>query len=180
MMKNKKNAFRVVWFVLLIWRTSFASAEDRFQVELIVFAQDMATTELFDQTRSEIQWPSQVVEVSALAQAATEQKSLSHVYATLSRSSTYQPIDHYAWFQVINEDSAGDAVRIQDAANVLDGFFQLERGDFLTVTLDLEYQPDPERFFRMSEARRIKFNEEHYFDHPKFGAILKVKMKGES
>lgn len=175
MMKNKKNAFRVVWFVLLIWRTSFALAEDRFQVELIVFAQDMATTELFDQTRSEIQWPSQVVEVSGLAQAASEQKSLGQVYGTLSRYSVYQPIAYHAWIQVIEADRAGDAVRVQDAGNVLDGFFQLERGDYLTVTLDLEYQPDPERFFRLNEARRIKFNEDNYFDHPKFGAILKVK-----
>jgi len=178
-MTNNKSAFRMVLFMVLIMRVSCVSAQDRFQIELIVFGQDMPTTELFDQTRSGIQWPSRVVEVSALAQAATEQKSLSHVFATLSRYSTYQPIAHYAWIQSIDVDSAGDAVRIQDAANVLDGFFQLERGDFLTVTLDLEYQPDPERYFRLSESRRIKFDEDHYFDHPKFGVILKVKVKGE-
>lgn len=176
MIKNKKNAFRVIWLVLLIWRTSFALAEDRFQVELIVFAQDMPTTELFDQTRSEIQWPNRVVEVSALAQVAPDQKSFTQVYASLSRYSTYQPIAHYAWLQVIDMNSSGDAVRIQDAGqNMLDGFFQLERGDYLTVTLDMEYQPDSERFFRLNEVRRIKFNEDHYFDHPKFGAILKIK-----
>lgn len=173
-MIDMNKAFRIIWTMLLL-QAAVVFAEDRFQIELVVFGQDMPTTELFTQTRSEIEWPNRVVNVTSLGQIDPEQKSLAQVYDTLSRYSVYQPLGHFAWIQTIAANAAGDAVRIQGTGNVLNGYVRLERGDYLTVTVDLEYQPDPERYFRMNEVRSIKFNEDHYFDHPKFGVIAKVK-----
>lgn len=34
--------------------------------------------------------------------------------------------------------------------------------------------------FRISEKRRVKLNEEHYFDHPKFGALVRVSRADTS
>lgn len=168
-----KRAFRVIGTIVLL-QAAAVFADDKFQIELIVFGQDMPTTELFDQARSEIVWPSRVVDIASLLQAVPKQTTLASAYSTLSRYSAYRPLGHFSWIQTIAANSAGDAVRIQDANHVLNGYIRLERGDFLTVTVDLEYQPDPERYFRMNEVRRIKFDEDHYFDHPKFGAIAKV------
>ncbi|GAB4264272.1 MAG: hypothetical protein Kow0065_15000 [Methylomicrobium sp.] len=165
---------RLLWAMLWWLPGIAASADARFQIELIVFAQEMPTTELFEQTRSEIQWPSRVVDHTALLSVESQALQLASVLTTMSRYPAYRPIAHFAWIQSIAANSAGDAVRIQDAGKVLDGFVRVERGDYLTLSLDLEYQPDPERFFRLNEARRIKFDEDHYFDHPKFGVIAKI------
>lgn len=174
-MIDMNKAFRIIWAMLLL-QAAVVFADDKFQIELVVFGQDMPTTELFTQTRSEIEWPNRVVNVTSLDQIGPEQKSLAQVYDTLSRYSLYQPVGYFAWIQTIVANTAGDAVRVhQGAGNVLNGYIRLERGDYLTLTVDLEYQPDPERYFRMNEVRSIKFNEDHYFDHPKFGVIAKVK-----
>ena len=37
------------------------------------------------------------------------------------------------------------------------------------ANLDLDFNG-----YRMTEKRRLKLNEKHYFDHPKFGVLLRV------
>ncbi|PPD04194.1 MAG: hypothetical protein CTY29_06735 [Methylobacter sp.] len=60
---------------------------------------------------------------------------------------------------------------------------QLAAGPILALTTDFEFTPAavsdfstsaPASAFRLKESRGIKFNEIHYFDHPKFGVIAKV------
>jgi hypothetical protein len=39
----------------------------------------------------------------------------------------------------------------------------------------LEPAPTPESRYRINERRRVRFNEQHYFDHPRFGLLLRVE-----
>jgi hypothetical protein len=38
-----------------------------------------------------------------------------------------------------------------------------------------EVTPEPESRYRINERRRVRFNEQHYFDHPRFGVLLRVE-----
>ena len=152
-----------------------AMAEGRYQIELVIFAQHMPNTELFDQTQSQIQWPKRVVDLSTFAEVSPENRILNGAYGVLSRSAGYHPLMHVSWVQAIGPNRIGDAVRIQGANGAIDGFVRIQRGQYLTLIVDLEYQPGVNRYYRLHEKRRIKFNETHYLDHPKFGVIAKVR-----
>lgn len=150
-------------------------AEDNFQVELVVFSQDMPSTELFDQTQTRIQWPDAVLDVDVLASVAENEKMLKPVYDKLAVQLSYNVLMHAAWQQPVTANATGAAVRIRDVSGEVNGFVRIQRGEYLELILDLEYQPLPNQFYRLNEVRRIKFNEQHYFDHPKFGVVAIVK-----
>jgi hypothetical protein len=151
------------------------SAEDSFQVELVVFSQDMPSTELFDQTQSRIQWPDAVLDIDVLDGVAENAKLLKPVYDKLAVQLSYNVLMHAAWQQPVSANATGAAVRIRDVSAEVNGFVRIQRGEYLELILDLEYQPLPNQFYGLNEVRRIKFNEQHYFDHPKFGVVAIVK-----
>ena len=68
------------------------------------------------------------------------------------------------------------------------GFIRIYKTSLIYADIDLQFSPAspasayspasppdqlPERYF-LSEKRRLKFNETHYFDHPKFAVILGI------
>lgn len=113
----------------------------------------------------------------------------------LDAAGEYEPVLHTAWIQP-GFGTAARKVRISDrpsdpaAQDVpaepellptsedlrefkADGFARLRVGRTLNLDLDLYYQTDAAAI-RLSESRRVRFRELHYFDHPGFGAIVKV------
>lgn len=91
---------------------------------------------------------------------------------TLNRSSNYTVVAHYSWgqealptsqaaiFTVANPDQYGAP---------LEGWIKVYADHLLFANLDLEYNG-----YRLNEKRRLKLNEKHYFDHPRFGVLLRV------
>ena len=169
-----KKLLKFSLFLFFVFFNYYSAAAERYQIELVVFAQDMPNTELLDQTQSEIHWPANVVDVSAFPSVDAAGRALSGAYRALSGSSSYRPLLHAAWIQSVDAGYAGDAVRIQDANGFINGFVRLQRAQYLYLNVDLEYQPDSGRYFRLHEKRRLKLNEDQYLDHPKFGVIAKV------
>ena len=58
------------------------------------------------------------------------------------------------------------------------GFVRVYKTSLIYADIDLQYSPLPfdnlpEHYF-LSEKRRLKFKEVHYFDHPKVGVILGI------
>ncbi|MCD2450919.1 peptidoglycan binding protein CsiV [Methylicorpusculum oleiharenae] len=150
-------------------------ADDSFQIELVVFSQDMPSTELFDQTQTRIEWPDAVLDFDVLGSVAENAKMLKPVYDKLAAQLSYNVLVHAAWQQTLSANATGEAVRIRDVRGEVNGFMRIQRGEYLELMLDLEYQPLSNQFYRLNEVRRIKFNEQHYFDHPKFGVVAIVK-----
>jgi hypothetical protein len=148
-----------------------------YQIELMVFAQNMPNTEVFDQTESQIKWPAGLTELSTYKQADT--MALADAYAALSKDPVYKPVIHIAWLQTIAEGASSSPVHIQ-AEGTLNGFIRIQRGQTLQLIVDLEYAPgqaNSEAFiYRLNENRRIKLNEVHYLDHPKFGVVAKISQ----
>jgi hypothetical protein len=144
-----------------------------YQIELIIFSQAMPNTEVFEQTASEISWPSDLTELSAYKKP--EATTLDDSYAAIARDSAYRPIMHVAWIQPGGGMSA--PVHIQDSDGKLNGYVQVQQGQGLQLLVDLECTAnsgDSTVIYRLNEKRSIKLNDVYYLDHPKFGVIVKV------
>ena len=91
-------------------------------------------------------------------------------------------------------DGAGSTGTLADPLIQIEGGIRIRSSQFLHADVDLNYfvsavteslleyqsvnpaavQSTPIRFAKLSETRRMKLNELHYFDHPVFGVILRV------
>lgn len=174
-----------------------------YQIELIVFSQNSTNTERFDQTAYEIDWPNNVVSLSSSRHSLqalklnpvsyTRLKSadmqLHGAYNQISRKANYHPLLYVSWLQSVTGQGLSNAVQIHSSAGPngdypLNGYVRIQRGHYLHFIVDLEYSPDllnvtiddnDALVYRLKEKRRIQLNETHYFDHPKFGVIVKLK-----
>lgn len=154
-------------------------AEDRnYQIELIVFTQDLPNTESFDQTGSKINWPNGVTEVSE--QQPPIHTTLDESLILLSKDPHYRVIKYTAWVQTLAGGGVSAPVRIRSDDGQLNGFIQLRQEQTLQVDVDFEYPSGRsdnvgnDVLYRLNEKRPVKLDEIHYFDHPRIGAIVKV------
>lgn len=108
---------------------------------------------------------------------------LTAVFDTLKRSRNYQPLAHFGWTQP--GYPRGDAKYLPinalvPAGSGLVGQVALSRGRYLHLTLDLVYDApgatagEPTQRFVLRQSRRMRSNERHYVDSPRFGVIAIV------
>lgn len=118
----------------------------------------------------------------------------------LAQSRGYEPLLHVAWEQPGYDPEttqALDLARLADMPERLRGEARFYRSRFLHLALDLELLSDlagaapalppadagfggdavqalaPD-VFRLSESRKLKSDELHYFDHPRYGVVARV------
>jgi len=107
---------------------------------------------------------------------------LTAIADTLKRSRNYQPLAHFGWTQP--GFPRGDAKYLPINAMVpagtgLVGQVALSRGRYLHLTLDLVYDApgaagEATQRFVLRQSRRMRSNERHYMDSPRFGVIAIV------
>lgn len=107
----------------------------------------------------------------------------SNAMASLRNDGRYRVLLHKRWSQVAESKSSKPPVLLS-TENELNGTFKFYLSRFLHVELNVAYQPasgSPEAAsinglptFVINEQRRIKSNEMNYFDHPKFGVLVRV------
>ena len=145
--------------------------EGAYQIELIAFAQAMPTTEVFEQTSSQLKWPTVLTELDAYHKP--DHLALADTYAALSQDSTYRPMLHLAWVSPLNVP-----VHIHSSDGKLNGYIQLQPGQVLQLLVDVELTADTLDgagvVYRLNEKRPVKSGEIYYLDHPKFGLVVKV------
>ncbi|HLS82796.1 MAG TPA: CsiV family protein [Steroidobacter sp.] len=106
-------------------------------------------------------------------------QQLTAVQETLRRSRDYRPIAHIGWTQPgygRNDARFLPVATLAPAASGLGGQIALTRGRYLHLTLDLTFAPAdaPGRQYVLRQSRRMRSNERHYIDHPKFGVIALI------
>lgn len=127
------------------------------------------------------------LDVSAMSPALFK---LSGLESSLARSHAYEVLAHIGWTQTAVPRGSGLAADLSQlglASSAVVGKAALERGRYLYLRLNLAYTPtDPpgvlvgttaptERVtFTLSQIRRVRNFERHYFDHPAFGVIAMV------
>jgi hypothetical protein len=127
------------------------------------------------------------VSVSSLSPAHFR---LSAIESTLQRSRGYEVIGHIGWTQIAVPRGSGLTVDLSEvglSGLPVQGSGTLERGKYLYLRLDLAYAPSQAPIslvgdaqstgpvtFTLSQVRRVRPFERHYFDHPAFGVIALV------
>lgn len=108
---------------------------------------------------------------------------LTAVAEALRRSRNYQPLAHVGWTQ---PGYPRDAARFLPISSLVSGSsgllgqVALSRGRYLHLTLDLVYEApmgaagEPAQRYVLRQTRRMRSNERHYIDHPKFGVIALI------
>ena len=107
---------------------------------------------------------------------------LTAIADTLRRSRNYQPLAHFGWTQPGYPRGDAKFLTINSlvpAGSGLQGQVALSRGRYLHLTVDLVYDAPgvageaPQRFV-LRQSRRMRSNERHYLDAPRFGVIAIV------
>lgn len=108
---------------------------------------------------------------------------LASVAAALESDPRYRLLSHRRWVQAADNKPASSPVLVRTDNREVDGHVRFYMSRFLHVEVNLAFQPqaaalggtDPAPTpYRLNEQRRIKSQELHYFDHPKFGALVRV------
>jgi hypothetical protein len=110
---------------------------------------------------------------------AASKMKLGAIEDTLRRSRNYRPLAHFGWTQPGYARDAAPSISIDGwvpAGSGLSGEVALSRGRYLHLTLDLAFTPPdaPGERYVLRQSRRMRSNERHYIDHPKFGVIALV------
>jgi Peptidoglycan-binding protein, CsiV len=101
---------------------------------------------------------------------------------SLRRSRGYQVIAHIGWTQPgFPRDTARffNINALVPPTSGLIGQVALSRGRYLHLTLDLVYSPptagaESQPRYVLQQTRRMRSNERHYIDHPKFGVVAVI------
>jgi hypothetical protein len=101
-----------------------------------------------------------------------EMITLSDTAARLARSAGYRVIHQAAWIQPGLPRNAAPGVPV--SGTTVSGETRLYRQRYLHLGLDLRFAADQ----KLTEWRRMRSNEVHYYDHPLFGAIAVVVPVG--
>ncbi len=105
---------------------------------------------------------------------------LTAIEDTMRRSRGYQPVAHVGWTQPGYARNAAQYLSVNTlvpATSGLQGQIALTRGRYLHLTLDLVMDGaatgEGSRYV-LRQTRRMRSNERHYIDSPKFGVIAVI------
>ncbi|MGH8189103.1 MAG: CsiV family protein [Steroidobacteraceae bacterium] len=170
---------------LVIFRTlnSNATAEE-WNMEGAAAGQRLAIP---DEEPSPFATPAEPAPATATFPALPASKfKLTAVTDSLRRSRNYQPLAHFGWTQPGFPRDAAKAMSINSmvpGSSGVVGQVALWRGRYLHLTLDLVYEPrsaeETGQRFVLRQTRRMRSNENHYLDHPRFGVIAVIRPRSD-
>jgi hypothetical protein len=173
---------------LVIFRHLGANASpEQWETEVIGSASQLAIPD-DEQTPFSSSTPAPAVDTTTTFPALPPAKyKLTAIADTLRRSRNYQPLAHIGWTQPGFPRNAAryySVAAVVPPASGVTGEVALSRGRFLHLTLDLVYEApatatEPAQRFVLRQARRMRSNERHYVDHPKFGVIAVITPSTE-
>lgn len=159
-----------------------AQAQQWYHVELIVFEViNPSSNEQSPVFTLQEPAPLSVGMANKVIQPAAN-KNLGEIAQRLRNSAGYQLLSHQSWQQAVGNRNRAQAVSIE--SDRVKGQVRFHIATYLHANLDLWLQDgsrsvESDSFHtlhqpRLVELRRIRSREVHYFDHPRFGAILQL------
>ncbi len=111
--------------------------------------------------------------------------ALSATAAALESSGRHHVLAHLRWQQSAEAKSVSKPVKVVSTDGSLEGALRFYLSRFLLLDVNLTLREAASGgmpggagqiapAYRLAEARRVKSSETHYFDHPKFGALVRV------
>jgi len=158
-----------------------------YQVEVVVFENQLPSLEggeiwSHDRVKTEIADAADAVSAGA---TPAPNSPLSAAAAALEKSGRHHVLAHLIWEQNVDAKSVTKPVKIDDSTGGLSGTLRFYLSRFLFVDIDLALkEPASGGFlggtgqeapvYRLDDHRRVRIAEINYFDHPKFGALVRV------
>ena len=116
---------------------------------------------------------------------STEPYFQPEIVKMLGQNRNYRVLAYSHWSQTLDSASKGvKPVRIVSADKnnppELDGAIRFSMSRFLHLDVNFLFRPAEEQsstlapLYQISEQRRVKSQETHYFDHPKFGVLVRI------
>lgn len=168
-----------------------ATTTNMYEVEVVVFE-----NRLSDQEGGELWVRNQEKSIIAekdesvvAGEKPPANSALSAATAALEKSGRHHVLAHLRWQQGAEAKSVSKPVKIVNEGSGLDGSLRFYLSRFLVLELNLALRDlqaggifsgasEKEKVvYRLSEPRRIKVSETYYFDHPKFGALVRVSPR---
>ena len=158
-----------------------------YEVEVLVFENrlpELEGGELW--TRDTVQPLGPEINDAVTVGTALPESDLTRVAEILENDGHYRILTHKRWLQNTEAKSTTRPMRINSMDGELDGTLRFYLSRFLHVEISLAYSEPgvptlytvtpatPGLLYRISEQRRVKRKDVHYFDHPKFGALVRV------
>jgi hypothetical protein len=160
---------------IALFSTLTHAEKRKFQIDVLVFLHNEATSEETNAPHSPLNWPKKMITPGekATKSISASSSTLAKAADILAKKPQYSVLLHQSWEQAISSQQSGDYVRIQ--AQGVNGFAQLRRSHNLHLNIGIEYpNQSGENTFVISEKRRILLNKKHYFDHPRIGVITNI------
>jgi hypothetical protein len=169
--------------------------ENAYRVEVVVFAIDMPELTGGELWTRETGQPARALpEEFLLPQGTSPSDSpMRAAAAALAQDPRFRVLAQAAWTQIAEARSTTKPVRLRGGNPLnpgeLDGTLRFFMSRYLHLDIDLSYEdgsgatvaalpaadrPAEPLRYRIREQRRIKSQETHYFDHPKFGLLVRV------
>jgi hypothetical protein len=164
------------------------ASTNSYEIEVVVFENRLSSLEGNELWAREPEKPASTGKdkpVSA-GENPPADSALSAAAAALEKSGQHHVLAHLRWRQAAEAKSVSKPVNISNAAGGLDGSLRFYLSRFLIVEMNLALRElqgggvlsgateNTTVVYRLNEPRRIKVSETHYFDHPKFGALVRV------
>lgn len=164
------------------------AATNSYEIEIVVFENRLSSLEGGEIWARGPDKPAATVKDDSITagQKPPEDSALSAATAALEKSGRHHVLAHLRWRQTAEAKSVSKPVNISNTAGGLDGSLRFYLSRFLIVEMNLALREmqgggmlggaaeNGRVVYRLNEPRRIKVSETHYFDHPKFGALVRV------
>jgi hypothetical protein len=194
---KEKTVSRIIPALLLIVAlavptTALAAAdkENTYNVEVLVFATRLPQFDGDELWTRETSDPVAPAGVDALPPSPTAPPNILAAAANdLAKDGRFRILAYYSWIQAADAKSASKPILLRGTRTKnpeeLTGTMRLYLSRYLHLDLNLNYAEKPADggspgadtgviAYRINEQRRVKSQETHYFDHPKFGALIRL------
>ena len=152
--------------LLLITSSKLIYAKD-YKVEMLVF-ENLIEHRAYESYKNikieEIVTESEVVLI--------EPSMLLEEVVSFDESEDYLLLHHFSWGQESLDFTEAAVVNLTETD--VSGWVKIYANQLLYVNLNLDFNG-----YRLNEKRRIKLDEKHFFDHPKFGVLIQVSRLEE-
>lgn len=155
-----KSSLIIALIVGIAWQNHAYAKE--YKVEIVVFENNNASVATEDNNYT----PPKKMKSGSKAWLLSPSLLVEEAQS-LSKSEDYILKQHFAYGieSLPYQDSANLTIIEQD----LKGYVKIYAEQLLFANIDVDYNG-----FRMNQKRRLKLNEKHFFDHPKFGLLVQV------
>lgn len=182
-----KTLFSVLFMAFMpMAPLSAASAPNVYEIEVLVFENRLSGLEGGELLKHDTDKAlnSEIAEAVTAGEKPPVDSALTAAFAKLANSGQYRTLAHLRWTQTAEAKSVSKPVKIKSDGAELNGAVRFYLSRFLHVDVNLTLKQEGGGLFsgaekegtvlRLNEHRRIKTMDINYFDHPKFGALVRV------